>query len=89
MANKYLLISTIIFGSLHINIMIQLNLYNIVYIAGILSSLANHGLSNNYIIYSDRLIMIYGILYEIYYKMDTIFLYSAILFYYLGKNMIC
>ena len=68
MANFILLKSSIILGVLNLLFVFYYNSvtsFKICIIIGVLTSILNHGLTNDYLKYFDRIAMIYGIIVEV------------------------
>ncbi len=75
MANKFLFISSCLISFLHIRWLIIFMPYNLVLVStiltGLLTSIANHGLTSNYAKWSDRLVMWIGIFVNMYLLLDV------------------
>jgi len=92
MANRILFASSVICGLLHILAMIMFappNILLITFLCGSISSIYNHGSTKNLAKWTDRIVMVIGMIIEFFFASNThvVLILISICLYFSGKRL--
>jgi len=89
MGNTTLFLSSLFFGFIHIRILQEYThseIYNILILTGVMTSIINHGTSSRIAKISDRIVMVIGFVTDVSLSSNTQILWMAACMYYLSKR---